>query len=74
MTELKAKRVEGDIVLQFKVPDVNTDGSGPADLERLEVYGHTGPLPAPADFLKYGTLVQSIEIKQPGRERAVADR
>lgn len=65
VTELKAKRVEGDIVLEFKVPAVNTDGSGPADLDRLEVYAHTGPLPTPADYLKYGTLVQSIPIKQP---------
>jgi hypothetical protein len=29
------------------------------------VYAHTGPLPAPPDFLKYGTLVASIDIKQP---------
>ena len=65
VTDLKAKRVEGDIVLEFKVPAVNTDGSGPADLDRLEVYAHTGPLPAPADYLKYGTLVQAIEVKQP---------
>jgi hypothetical protein len=29
------------------------------------VYAHTGPLPTPADFLKYGTLVKAIEVKQP---------
>ena len=65
VTEVAAKRIENDIVLQFTVPTVNTDGSGPADLRRIEVYAHTGPLPAPADFLKYGTLVASIDIKQP---------
>jgi hypothetical protein len=65
VSEVIAKRIENDIVLQFTVPTVNTDGSGPADLRRIEVYGHTGPLPAPADFLKYGTLVASIDIKQP---------
>ena len=70
---LKAKRVEGDIVLEFKVPDVNTDGSSPADLARLEVYGHTDPLPAPADYLKFGTLVQSIEIKPPEEAGLSAD-
>jgi hypothetical protein len=65
VTEVAVKRIENDIVLQFTVPTVNTDGSGPADLRRIEVYAHTGPLPAPADFLKYGTLVASIDIKQP---------
>ncbi len=67
VTELVAKRVEDEVVLQFKVPTANTDNSSPADLDRLEVYAHTGPLPATADFLKYGTLVHRIEIKQPPR-------
>ena len=65
VTEVAAKRIENDIVLQFTVPTVNTDGSGPADLRKIEVYAHTGPLPAPTDFLKYGTLVASVDIKQP---------
>jgi hypothetical protein len=65
VTEVAAKRIENDIVLQFTVPTINTDGSGPADLRKIEVYAHTGPLPAPTDFLKYGTLVGSIDIKQP---------
>jgi hypothetical protein len=65
VSDVIAKRIENDIVLQFTVPTVNTDNSGPADLRRIEVYAHTGPLPAPADFLKYGTLVASIPIKQP---------
>ena len=65
VAELRAKRVEGDIVLQFNVPTVNTDNSSPADLERIEVYAHTGPLPRTDDFLKYGTLVQTIDIKEP---------
>jgi hypothetical protein len=65
VTELVAKRVESEVVLQFKVPTANTNNSSPADLDRLEVYAHTGPLPATADYLKYGTLVHRIEIKQP---------
>ena len=65
VSDVIAKRIENDIVLQFTVPTVNTDGTGPADLRRIEVYAHTGPLPAPTDFLKYGTLVASIDIKQP---------
>ncbi len=65
VTELVAKRVEGEVVLQFKIPVANTDSSSPADLDRIEVYAHTGPLPTTADFLKYGTLVHRIEVKQP---------
>ncbi len=65
VAELKAKRIEGDIVLQFTVPTVNTDNSGPADLERIDVYAHTGPLPRTDDFLKYGTLVHTIPVKEP---------
>ena len=79
VSEVVAKRIENDIVLQFTVPTVNTDGTGPADLRRIEVYAHTGPLPAPTDFLKYGTLVASIDIKQPpepedGREQRAEGR
>ena len=65
VTEVVAKRVENDVVIQFTVPTLNTDNSGPADLRKIDVYAHTGALPAPADFLKYGTLVASIPIKQP---------
>lgn len=65
VTQLTAKRVEDDVVVRFTVPSANTDSSTPADLDRVEVYAHTGPLPAPADYLKYGTLVQSIEVKRP---------
>jgi hypothetical protein len=61
--ELVAKRVGGDIVLQFKTPTTNTDGIAPADLDRLDVYAHTGPLPAPADYLKYGTLIGTIPVR-----------
>jgi hypothetical protein len=65
VSEVVVKRIENDIVLQFQVPTLNTDGSGPADLRKIEVYGHTGPLPKPEDFIKYGDLVASLEIKEP---------
>jgi hypothetical protein len=65
VTDFSAKRVENEVVVQFTVPTLNTDGSGPADLRRVEVYAHTGPLPTPADFLKYGTIVSSIDIASP---------
>ncbi len=74
VADLAAKRVENEVVLQFTVPTVNTDGSGPADLRRMEVYAHTGPLPAPADFLKYGTLVSSIDIEEPPEPKPAGEQ
>lgn len=65
VSEVVVKRIENDIVLEFQVPTLNTDGSGPADLRKVEVYGHTGPLPKPEDYIKYGDLVASIDIKEP---------
>jgi hypothetical protein len=73
VTELSAKRVENEVVVQFTVPTLNTDGTGPADLRRVEIYAHTGPLPTPADFLKYGTLVASIDIADPAEQQVTAE-
>jgi hypothetical protein len=63
--EFAAKRAGEDIVLRFTVPSANTDRSSPADLDRVEVYAHTGPLPAPTDFVRYGTLIATIKVKPP---------
>ena len=53
------------VVYQFTIPTTNTDGRGAAELDRVEVYAHTGPLPAPADFLKYGTLIGNVAVRAP---------
>lgn len=66
VVDLTAKRFGDEVVLQFTIPSVNVDGSRPADLDRVEVYAHTGPLPTPADFLKYGELIANIAVKPPG--------
>jgi len=73
VADLAAKRVENDVVVRFTVPTLNTDGSGPADLRRIEVYAHTGPLPATTDFLKYGTLVSSIDIEEPAESNPASE-
>ena len=64
-SEFTARRIGSDIVLQFKIPTTNTTGATPADLERVEVYAHTGTLPAPADYLRYGTLIATLPVKPP---------
>ena len=71
--EFAAKRVGEDVVLRFKIPAANTDSSTPVDLDRVEVYAHTGPLPAATDFVKFGTLIATIKMKPPVVEGGVAD-
>ena len=61
--DYSVKRQGNEVVLQFKLPSANTDSTSPASLRRVEVYAHTGPLPAATDFVRYGTLVQSLEVK-----------
>ena len=61
--DLTAKRLADQVVLQFTIPMANSDNSRPADISRIEVYAHTGPLPAPADFLKYGSLIGNIAVQ-----------
>ena len=63
VADLTVKRLGDTVVLQFTVPSTNTDGSRPADLDRVEIYAHTGPLVTPADFLKYGTLIGNVAVK-----------
>jgi hypothetical protein len=57
----------GDTVdIEFSVPSANTDGSRPANVERVDVYAITGPASIPDDqILKHGTKVASIEVKAP---------
>jgi hypothetical protein len=52
--------------MQFAVPTANTDGSKPANIERIDVYGFTGPLAVNDDqLLKLGTKVASLPVKAP---------
>jgi hypothetical protein len=65
VTAVSGRRVGNTVLLQFTLPTRNTDGRGAVDLDHVEVYAHTGPLPTPADFLKYGTLVANLPVKSP---------
>jgi hypothetical protein len=59
-------RRQGQVVyLQFQVPAANADGTTPADVERVEVYGFTGQPAGTEDFFKRGTLVASVPVRRP---------
>jgi hypothetical protein len=52
--------------MQLAVPTANTDGSKPANIERIDVYGFTGPFAINDDqLLKLGTKVASLPVKAP---------
>src|SRR5262244_248764 len=67
--DLVASR-RGDIVdLQFTLPSTNTDGTRPANVERVEVYALTlppGTQPlSDAQITKFGTRIDAVDVKAP---------
>jgi len=77
--DLTASR-RGDIVdLQFTVPTTNTDGSRPANMDRVEVYAVTTAPGAAAEtlsdaqFVKYGTRIDVVGVKAPRDPNLTAD-
>jgi hypothetical protein len=58
---------QGDAVrLEFVVPAANTDGSRPAAVERVDIYGFTGlPNVTDEDLLRLGRRIASVEVNEP---------
>lgn len=64
--EVTAERRGQAVDVRFAVPAANTDGSRPANIERVEVYALNGPkVAAEAEVLKAGTRVGTIDVKAP---------
>ena len=69
VTDLSVHRLGSRIYAQFTIPSQNQDESGPADLDRVDVYGLTmnsaaGGLDERV-FLEHATLVASIDVRRP---------
>tara|TARA_B100001123_G_scaffold314166_1_gene351501 strand:+ start:8592 stop:9932 length:1341 start_codon:yes stop_codon:yes gene_type:complete len=68
VVEFEVQRFGNEIYLEFLVPDVNSDGSQPADLELIEIYALTTQPESDEqeldfdDWLVEATLVRTIEI------------
>ncbi len=64
--ELVAERRGNRVAIQFTVPNTNTDGTRPANVERVDVYAYTGP-PAATDeqLIELGERVASVDVKAP---------
>ncbi len=70
--QFAVRRLGSQVYLQFVVPTVNTDGSTPADLSVVEVYGVTlDPLPSGVspltdeELVEAGTLLAAIDVRPP---------
>ena len=65
-TEFVAERRGDAVELRFKVPAANTDGTRPANVDRVDVYAYTGP-PSVTDaqLLKHGARIGSVPVKRP---------
>jgi hypothetical protein len=73
--EFTVERRGEDVTLQFKVPAANTDGSRPANIERIDVYAFTGPVTVNDEqLLKFGTKVASLPVKAPRNPDAATER
>ena len=72
--QMTAERRAATVDIQFIVPATNTDGTRPANVERVDVYGITGPRTfTDEQILKLGTKVASIEVKAPRDPEATTE-
>ena len=64
----------GDTVdLQFTVPSTNTDGTRPANVERIDVYAFTGPDVPDEELLKREPKAATVRVKAPRDPNATVE-
>jgi hypothetical protein len=64
--DFTAERRGDEVKLQFTAPVANTDGSRPANIDHVEVYGFTGPFTVNDEqLLKYGSKVATVTVRAP---------
>jgi hypothetical protein len=63
--DFSARRVGDTVHLQFTIPVANTDGSRPADIRSVTIYGFTGTPLSNDDFVRRGTVVAQIPVRMP---------
>ncbi len=69
--DFAADRRGNDVALQFTVPSANTDGSRPANLDHVDVYGFTGPPTATDDqLIKFGSKIATVSVRAPKNPEA----
>ena len=64
--DIAAERRGDDVDVRFTVPATNTDGSRPANIERVDVFAIDGAPPSvDADLLKRAKRIASVDVKSP---------
>ena len=64
--DFRAERRGDTVEIGFTAPSTNTDKTRPANIERVDVYGYTGPGPiTDAELIRQGDRVGSVEVRQP---------
>lgn len=64
--EMTVERRGQTVDVRFAVPSANTDGSRPANIQRVEIYALDGPkIATEAEVLKTGARVGAIDVKAP---------
>jgi hypothetical protein len=72
--DFTAVRRGGDVALQFTVPATNSDGTRPANVERVDVYAFTGPTSlTDEEVFDLGTKVGSVPVKSPRNPDVTVD-
>jgi len=73
-TELTAQRRASSVDVQFIVPAANTDGTRPANVERVDVYAITATRSFTDDqILRLGTKIASVDVKAPRDPNATTE-
>jgi hypothetical protein len=73
-TDLVAQRRGMSVDIHLVVPGTNTDGTRPANVERVDIYGLTAPASVTDDqILKLGAKVGSIKVKAPRNPNETVD-
>ena len=63
-----ARRLGPVVFLQVQIPSADADGTTPADIERVEVYGFTGQPPGNDDIFRHGALVATVPVRMPAEQ------
>lgn len=64
--EMKADRHGGQVDVEFNVPMTNTDGTRPANINRIDVYALTATRAVgEADVIKFGSRIARLGVKAP---------
>ena len=66
---IEAVRVGRDVYVTLTIPTQNVDEHSPADVDRVEIYGYTGPgAPPRGRFAEFGQRIAVIPVAPPPTE------